>query len=57
MQQLRWTAEEIGVDITYSPALTRVYYRDAYPRLPRAYRSRACRRGGRLDLDISYNWP
>jgi hypothetical protein len=57
MQRAPETASIMGASPAYARELTDVYWSELYPRVPPAYWSPLCRRGGRLDLRISSDWP
>jgi hypothetical protein len=58
MQHVRELVIRRGRSRSYANEMAGLAYEIAYPRLPRAYRSRDCRNGGRLDRHPESNvWP
>jgi hypothetical protein len=58
MQDIRPAAQKLGADEGYAGALAEAYWTEAYPSMPRPYRSSECRDGGRLDRHPdSAVWP
>jgi hypothetical protein len=58
VQSIRAVAELLGGDERYGLALAHAYFRDIYPELPAAYRTRVCRNNGPLDAHPREDhWP
>jgi hypothetical protein len=57
MQHFVQAATTMGAEPSYARALAGEYWNDLYPHDTAEYRSAECRRGGRLDLRLSSDWP
>lgn len=58
VQRVAELARILGTSAEYADGLAHVYWKDLYPRNPRAYRTSLCKDGGPLDLNPhSDRWP